>query len=89
MRHVSTHGFSKRALVEGAKESGYHEVSIQLLSRGVFELINYHLVTQRLALKDRVQFPEDSKLGIGQKVRTLTIERLRANQDIIHQWQGV
>ncbi|ERF76435.1 hypothetical protein EPUS_07315 [Endocarpon pusillum Z07020] len=88
MRHVPTHGFSMRALTEGAKESGYLEVSVQLLPRGVFDLINYHLVTQRLALKDRVQFPKDSKLGAGEKVRTLTLERLRANQDIIHQWQG-
>lgn len=89
MRHVPTHGFSMRALTEGAKESGYLEVSVQLVPRGVFDLINYHLVTQRLALKDRVQFPKDSKLGVGEKVRTLMLERLRANQDTIHQWQGV
>lgn len=89
MRHVPTHGFSSKALAEGAKESGYLEVSTQLLPRGVFDLISYHLVTQRLALKDRVQFPEDSKPGLGQKVRTLTLERLRANENIIHQWQGV
>lgn len=89
MRHVPSTGFSSKALIEGAKESGYLEVSIQLFPRGVFDLINYHLVTQRLALKDRVRFPEDSKLGVGQKIRTLTIERLRANTNIIHQWRGV
>jgi ubiquinone biosynthesis protein COQ9 len=89
LRHVPTHGFSSKALAEGAKDSGYLEVSVQLFPRGVFDLVNFHLVTQRLALKDRVQFQEDSKLGVGQRVRTLTIGRLRANQDIIHQWQGV
>jgi hypothetical protein len=89
MCHVPIHGFSLKALAEGAKESGFLEVSIQLLPRAVFDLINYHLVTQRLALKDRVQFPEDSKFGVGPKVRTLTLERLRANKSIIHQWQGV
>jgi ubiquinone biosynthesis protein COQ9 len=89
MRHVPTHGFSSKALAQGAKEAGYLEVSLQLLPRGVFDLINYHLVTQRLSLKDRVQFPADSKPRIGQKVRTLTLERLRANKNIIHQWQGV
>jgi hypothetical protein len=89
MRHVPTHGFSLKALAEGAKESGYLEVSLQLLPRGVFDLINYHLVTQRLSLKDRVQFPAESRPRVGQKVRTLTLERLRANKNIIHQWQGV
>jgi ubiquinone biosynthesis protein COQ9 len=89
MRHVPTHGFSSKALAEGAQESGYLDVSLQLFPRGVFDLISYHLVTQRLALKDRVQFPDDSKLGVGHKVRTLTLERLRANTGIIHQWQGV
>lgn len=86
MRHVPAQGFSRKALTEGASESGYPEVSIQLLPRGVFDLINYHLVTQRRTLRDRVQFPEDSKLGVGQKVKTLTIERLRANRDVIHHW---
>ena len=89
MRHVPAHGFSLKTLAEGAKESGYLEVSTQLFPRGVFDLINYHLVTQRLALRDRVQFPEDSKSGAGPKIRTLTLERLRANHNIIHQWQAV
>lgn len=89
MHHVPAHSFSSTALAEGAKQTGYLEVSVQLFPRGVFDLINYHLVTQRLALKDRVQFPEDSKLGVGQKVKRLTFERLRANEHIIHQWQSV
>jgi ubiquinone biosynthesis protein COQ9 len=89
MRHVPTHGFSSTALAGGARESGYLEVSLQLLPRGVFDLINYHLVTQRLSLKDRVQFPAEVEPRVGQKVRTLTLERLRANKNIIHQWQGV
>ena len=89
LRHVPTHGFSSKALSEGAKDSGYLEVSVQLFPRGLFDLINFYLVTQRLALKDRVQFPEEAKLGVGQKVRALTLNRLRANEDIIHQWQGV
>ena len=89
MRHVPIHGFSSKAMAKGATESGYLEVSMQLFPRGVLDLINFHLVTQRLALKDRVQFPDDSKLGVGQRVRTLALDRLRANKDIIHQWQGV
>lgn len=89
LHHVPEYGFSSQALSLGAKDAGYLEVSVQLFPRGVYDLVNYHLVTQRLALKDRVQFPADAKLGVGRKVRVLTLERLRANKEIIHQWQGV
>jgi ubiquinone biosynthesis protein COQ9 len=69
------------------------DVSTNLLPRGVFDLINYHLVTQRLALKDAVQFPAQSEqgkpLGVGAKVRTLALARLRANEPLIHRWQEV
>ena len=89
LNRVPECGFSSQALSLGAKDAGYLEVSVQLFPRGVYDLINFHLVTQRLALKDRVQFPVDTKLGIGKKVRVLTLERLKANKDIIHQWQAV
>lgn len=79
------------ALKLGARDAGYLDVSTNLLPRGVFELINYHLVTQRLALQSNVQFPEEGehgkKMGAGAKVRTLTLARLRANAPIIHRWQ--
>jgi len=88
LKHVPQHGFTREALTLGAKDSGYLEVSVQLFPRGVFDLINYYLVTQRLSLKDRVQFPAEAQLGLGNRVRALTFERLRANKDIIHQWQG-
>lgn len=89
IKRVPQYGFTQEALTLGAKDAGYLEVSVQLFPRGVFDLINYHLVTERLALKDRVQFPDDVKLGVGRKVQTLAMARLRANKDIIHQWQGV
>lgn len=88
--HVPSHGFTSTALTLGARDAGYLDVSTNLLPRGAFDLINYHLVTQRLALKDTVQFPEQNngnKLGIGSKVRTLALTRLRANEPIIHRWQ--
>lgn len=89
LERVPEYGFSEQALSLGAKDANYLEISVQLFPRGVYDLINYYLVTQRIALKDRVQFAGDSKLGVGKKVRILTLERLRANKDIIHQWQGV
>lgn len=87
LKHVPEYGFSPKALTLGAQDAGYLEVSVQLFPRGVYDLINYHLVTQRLALKNHVQFDPDTKLGVGRKVKILTMERLKANKDIIHRWQ--
>jgi ubiquinone biosynthesis protein COQ9 len=91
--HVPNHGFTIDALKLGARDAGYLDASTNLLPRGVFDLVNYHLVTQRLALKDNVQFPENSeggkKMGVGSKVRSLTLARLRANEPVIHRWQEV
>jgi ubiquinone biosynthesis protein COQ9 len=91
--HVPSHGFTIDALKLGARDAGYLDVSTNLLPRAAFDLVNYHLVTQRLALKDSVQFPENSeagkKIGVGSKVRTLTLARLRANEAVIHRWQEV
>lgn len=88
LKRVPEHGFTEKALTMGAKDVGYLDVSTQLFPRGVFDLVIYHLATQRLALKDSVQFSSDANLGVGRKVKSLTMTRLRANKDIIHQWQG-
>ncbi|KAJ4985004.1 rpsU-divergently transcribed protein [Stagonosporopsis vannaccii] len=88
--HVPDHGFTIDALKLGVRDAGYLDVSTNLFPRGVFDLINYHLVTQRLALKDSVQFPDEKdgkRLGVGGKVRSLTLARLRANEPILHRWQ--
>lgn len=90
--HVPDHGFTIDALKLGARDAGYLDASTNLFPRGVFDLINYHLVTQRLALKDSVQFPDakdGKKIGVGSKVRSLTLARLRANEPVLHRWQEV
>lgn len=90
--HVPDHGFTIDALKLGARDAGYLDASTNLFPRGVFDLINYHLVTQRLALKDSVQFPDEKdgkKIGVGSKVRSLTLARLRANEPVLHRWQEV
>ncbi|MCJ1471595.1 Ubiquinone biosynthesis protein coq9, mitochondrial [Lambiella insularis] len=86
LAHVPQYGFTTLALTHGARDAGYLDVSTNLFPRGPFDLVNYHLVTQRLALKDRVQFP-DPGVGVGAKVRALAMQRLRANQDVIRKWQ--
>ncbi|OCL02780.1 ubiquinone biosynthesis protein COQ9 [Glonium stellatum] len=91
--HVPNYGFTPTALKLGARDAGYLDVSTNLLPRGVFDLVNYHLVTQRLALKDTVQFPAEGDLKpgealeVGVKVRALVLSRLRANGLIINRWQ--
>lgn len=88
LAHVPAHGFTQKALTLGAKEAGYLDISTNLFPRGPFDLVKYHLVTQRLGLKDRIQFT-DEKMGVGRKVRSLVLERLRANVDtgVVGRWQ--
>ena len=88
LAHVPRHGFTASALTLGARDAGYLDVSTNLFPRGPFDLINYYLVTQRLALGSRVQFP-DTNMGVGAKVRALALHRLRANKAVIHRWQEV
>ncbi|KAK3061856.1 hypothetical protein LTS18_005304 [Coniosporium uncinatum] len=54
LTHVPTHGFTSTSLTLGARSAGYLDVSTQLFPRGAFELVAYHLVTRRLALKESV-----------------------------------
>lgn len=89
VQHIPRLGFSKDAILAGAKENDYREASLNLFPRGVYDLVHFYLVTQRLSLKDRVQFPEEPKLGLTAKVKALTWARLQSNVDngIIDHWQ--
>ncbi|KAF2807728.1 ubiquinone biosynthesis protein COQ9 [Mytilinidion resinicola] len=82
LSHVPANGFTSTALRLGARDAGYLDASTNLFPRGAFDLVNYHLVTQRLALKDAVQFPAGERIGVGKKVRTLALARLRANEEV-------
>lgn len=88
LSHVPSHGFTQETLTLGAKDAGYLDISTNLFPKGTFELVNYYLVSQRLGLKDRIQFPDD-KVGVGRRVRSLVLERLRGNVDVgvVGRWQ--
>ena len=94
-KHVPSHGFTKKALSLGAKDAGFPDISTSVLSHGLFSLIQYHLITQRLALtaQSRQIFTtangESQLVGTKEKVARLAWERLLANRDLIHQWQEV
>lgn len=96
LSHVPDHGFTEKSLVQGAKDAGYLPVSLNLLPRGVFELVMYYLISRRAALKDVVEGEgglkrvwEERKIGVGGRVRGLLIERLRMNErmGVVGSWQ--
>ena len=91
LSHVPTTGWTTLSLRNGARDAGYLDVSTNLFPKAEFELVLYHLRTQRLGLKDRVQFPEEAKLGQTSKVKSLVMERIRGNVevDVQARWQEV
>ena len=99
LSHIPTHGFSDTALVLGARDAGYLPVSVNLLPRGVFELVMFWLVSRRLGLKEALDSNdgglrrqwEEHKVGVGGRVRSLVLERLRMNEraGTVGKWQEV
>ena len=97
--HIPANGFSDKSLVLGARDAGYLPLSVNLLPRGVFELVIFWLVSRRLGLKEALDSSdgglrrqwEEQKVGVGGRVRSLVIERLRMNEraGIVGKWQEV
>lgn len=86
--HISTHGFTTAALSRGARDVGYLDASINLFPSGAFALVNYHLVSQRLALADHHSTRQQAG-GVAAHIEALAWKRLQANKPIIHRWQEV
>jgi hypothetical protein len=91
LQHVPITGWTNLSLRNGARDAGYLDVSTNLFPKAEFELVLYHLRTQRLGLKDKIQFPEEAKVGQTRKVKSLVMERLRGNVevDVQGRWQEV
>ena len=103
LSRVPAHGFTERSLQLGAQDAGYLSISTNLLPRGVFELVLYHLVRQREGLKERIDKDvegegktlrtlwEERKVGVGGRVRALVLERLKGNVEagVVGRWQEV
>ena len=96
--HIPQHGFTQKTLHLGAKDSGFMSISTNLFPRGVFDLIAFYLMTRRLALQDTVNGENgyakswyENKTGVGSRVRTLLLERLKMNEKagIISRWPEV
>ncbi|KAF3915675.1 hypothetical protein AA313_de0203849 [Arthrobotrys entomopaga] len=93
LSHVPTQGFSDSALLMGVKDAGYLDVTTNLFPRGAFDIVMYHLVTQREHLNGYANSEEwkdleasSQRFGASDKIRALCIERLRQNKPIIHRW---
>lgn len=87
LSHVPTHGFTTTALIQGARDAGYLDVSTNLFPAGAFSIVNYHLVTQRLALAKHAPSSPQPSSEISANIRDLALRRLRANKPIVHRWQ--
>lgn len=86
LAHVPSHGFTTTALTQGARDAGFLDISTNLFPTGAFSLVNYHLVTQRLALAKHAPSPQP-QTDITTNIRTLALHRLHANESVIHRWQ--
>ncbi|KAL1999922.1 hypothetical protein VTN02DRAFT_3804 [Thermoascus thermophilus] len=102
LRHVPEHGFTHRALVLGARDAGFLDVSLQLLPRGEMDLVLFWLASRRGLLKGLVegglfekkqqqqqqqQHAATKEFSVEEKVKILVLERLRMNEEIVHRWQ--
>ncbi|PHH83876.1 hypothetical protein CDD83_2882 [Cordyceps sp. RAO-2017] len=92
--YVPTYGFVGRALTLGARDAGLLDISSSVLDDGVFPLIQYHLVTQRLRLVHQPRpLPADVEekgrpaIDVMAEVLELSWARLMANTHIVHQWK--
>lgn len=92
MRHVPAHGFTQQTLAKGAESAGYLPTSLALLPRGAFELVMFHLVGQRLGLKDQLAWHQRSEGGsyagdapkeLQARIRQTILTRLHGNTAVI------
>ncbi|RKU44487.1 Ubiquinone biosynthesis protein coq9, mitochondrial [Coniochaeta pulveracea] len=82
--HVPQHGFSAESLALGARDIGLLDISTNLLPNGDFDLIRYHLFTQREALVEKSRGLQGS---VRDRVFELTWLRLLGNREVVGRWQ--
>ena len=63
---------------------------MHLLPRGEFDLVLFWLASRRGLLRAvAAEKLKSSEMSVEEKIRVLVLERLRMNEDIRGEWQGV
>ena len=90
-QYVPVHGFTQFAMIKGIENAGYSPPSLSLFPRGTFELVMFHLITQRLGLRKKMPWfamiqngGSHAKGDVASSVHYALLARLRANIPIIH-----
>lgn len=101
LEHVPVHGFTAASLTLGARDTGFLDVSVQLLPQAEFDLILFWLASRRGLLRGKVEEGgllqrlaaergrEVHELTVDEKTKILILERLRMNKEIRGHWQDV
>jgi ubiquinone biosynthesis protein COQ9 len=85
---VGPYGFSQTALSHAARSVSFPDISIRVLCpRGPFDLVHYHLVSQRQRVEDVPGIVNEPGLDVSERIRRLCIYRLRGNTAVIGHWQ--
>lgn len=79
MGYVPEFGFQHKAILESSRASGYSDAIQSLFHNGTFDLIKFHLVRERLRLKDFTVLEEFTALKETDKVKYLVKKRLEGN----------
>ncbi|KAK9360469.1 ubiquinone biosynthesis protein coq9, mitochondrial [Lipomyces starkeyi] len=87
LKHVPEYGFVKHSLVQGCRDAGYLDATHAVFQAGVFDLVKFHLYTERNKLAAlKPQIDEEEGKSIGRRIRRYCTERLKANEPIISKW---
>ncbi|KAK9463002.1 ubiquinone biosynthesis protein COQ9 [Lipomyces oligophaga] len=86
LKHVPTVGFTKDALVFGSRDQGMLDSTHAVFQNGVFDLIIYHLYTERTKLAALKEAVDSEEKTVEAKVRRYCIERLKGNISLNDHW---
>lgn len=76
---VPKYGFQHKAILEASREKGFSDAIQSLFPHGTYDLIHYHLVTERRNLKKFIELDEFKLLNEAERLKYLVKKRLQAN----------
>jgi ubiquinone biosynthesis protein COQ9 len=79
MEYVPKYGFQHKAILESSRTFGYSDAIQSLFHNGTFDLIKFHLIRERLKLKEYADLDDFKLLSENDKVKYLVKKRLEGN----------